>query len=300
MTQIHFIVNPIAGSAKNILNTSFLKEHFNAEAYQLNVKYSNYKGHAIELTQNSIQEKADIIVACGGDGTINEVASCLVNTKVILGIIPTGSGNGLASNLNIPKKIDAALSLLKTQNVKTIDVGKLNDKVFFSNTGIGYDAQVIKLYEASGKRKLISYIKACMTCLVSSKKMAALTISINQELIDIKPFLVFISNSNEMGYNVSLTPQASLQDGLLDVLIVPKMNFLKTLYFGLLVLIKKQHALASVKTYTITEMTISKEKESFFESQIDGGFHKIASNSIHISILEKALQIGRASCRERV
>ncbi|MEO8933853.1 MAG: diacylglycerol kinase family protein [Xanthomarina sp.] len=291
MTTIHFIVNPIAGSANNILNAAFLNTHFNTPAYTIIVKHSNYKNHAIELTQDSIKEKADIIVACGGDGTINEVASCLVNTQVILGIIPTGSGNGLASNLKIPKKIEAAVNLIKKQNVKAIDVGKVNEKVFFSNTGIGFDAQVIKHYEASSNRKLLSYVKACIKSLISFKKTPKVTISVHGDILHLDPFLVFTSNSNEMGYNVSLTPQASLNDGLLDALIVPKMNLLKTLFFGFLILFKKQHILSEVKAYEIKEMTISIQDQEFFESQIDGDFHKINSSTIHISILENALLV---------
>ena len=291
MTNIHFIINPKAGNATNFLNINFLNEHFETNAYTVIIKHSNYKKHAIKLTQDSIKEKADIIVACGGDGTINEVASCLINTNVILGILPTGSGNGLASNLNIPKKVEEAIILLKKQNVKAIDVGKLNDKVFFSNTGIGFDAQVIKHYEASSNRKLTSYIKACFKSLMSSEKTPNVTISVNNELLNINPFLVFTSNSNEMGYNISLTPQASLQDGFLDVLIASKMNFLKTLLFGVLLLFKKQQILSNVKTYKIKEMTISMQQERFFESQIDGDFYEVNSNTIHITILENALLV---------
>jgi len=94
-----------------------------------------------------------------------------------------------------------------------------------------------------------------------------------------------------MGYNVSLTPKASLQDGLLDVLIVPKMNLIKTLFFGVLILFKKHHVLSQVKTYTTKRLTLSIQYQDFFETQIDGEFYKINSNTIHISIIEKALLV---------
>lgn len=291
MINIHFIVNPIAGNATTFLSETFLKAQFNARKYTVVIKKSTYKSHAIELTQEAITEQADIIVACGGDGTINEVASCLINTNIMLGIIPTGSGNGLASNLKISKKIEKAIKTLKKQEVKTIDVGKLNDNLFFSNTGIGFDAQVIKHYEASSSRKLISYIKASIKSLMASKETENVSVIINNKSLTINPFLVFTSNSNEMGYNVSLTPKASLQDGFLDVLIVSRMNVLKTLLFGFLVLFKKHHLLSNVKTYSVKEMTVFKQKETFFESQIDGDFLKINTNTIRISILEKALKV---------
>ncbi len=115
MRHIHFILNPIAGSGNNNLDLALLKKHFNPEDFTIAVKPTGYKKHAIKLTQDSIAENADVIVACGGDGTINEVASCLVNSTIILGIVPIGSGNGLASNLNIPKNLNKALALIKKQ-----------------------------------------------------------------------------------------------------------------------------------------------------------------------------------------
>ena len=223
MKHIHFIVNPIAGKGNNNINLVLLERYFNKKAFNLTIKPTSYKKHAIKLTQESISEQADIIVACGGDGTINEVASCLVNTSITLGIIPIGSGNGLSSNLKIPKDINKALELIKKQVTKRIDVGQLNNNYFFSNTGIGFDAQVIKNYEAYKDRTLTSYIKATLKSLRKANKLIEVETTLNGLTLEHKPFLIFISNSNELGYKVSLTPKASLEDGKLDILIVPKL-----------------------------------------------------------------------------
>ncbi|WP_103192041.1 diacylglycerol/lipid kinase family protein [Formosa algae] len=110
MKQIHFIINPIAGSGEKRLSINILRKFFELEAYNIELKYSSFKGHAIDLTKESINQEADVIVACGGDGTINEVASVLVGTGIPLGILPIGSGNGLASHLKIPKKFSASNS----------------------------------------------------------------------------------------------------------------------------------------------------------------------------------------------
>ncbi|MFB9057130.1 diacylglycerol/lipid kinase family protein [Mariniflexile ostreae] len=291
MTNIHFIINPIAGSAKSILNEGLLLKYFDKESYHIVVKYSDFKKHAIQLTLESIENQAHIIVACGGDGTINEVASCLIHTPIILGVIPTGSGNGLAATLNIPKNIINAIAIIKQQKTKLIDAGKLNDKMFFSNSGIGFDAQVVKHYESSGQRKLPSYIKACLRALKSFKGKGNIRAHINGEELHLDPFLIFASNSNEMGYNVSLTPRASIQDGVLDVLMVPKMNMIKTLCFGFLILFKKHHLFPGVKAYTTTKMTLSLSSQNVFETQIDGEFFETHTNIINISILENALHV---------
>lgn len=291
MKHIHFIINPIAGKGNNNISLDILHKYFNKEAYKLVLKESKYKKHATTLTQESISEQAEIIVACGGDGTINEVASCLVSTPIILGIIPIGSGNGLASNLSIPKDIEKAIYLIKKYTVKQIDVGQLNNNFFFSNTGIGFDAQVIKNYEAYSKRTLTSYIKATIKSLRKVDELSEVETTINNTTIQHKPFLIFISNSNELGYKVSLTPKASLEDGKLDILIVSKLNIFKIVFFTLLMLLKKHHILKEVDSYQTKSIQISKKNKPIFQIQIDGEFLIIKNSTITISILEKALNV---------
>ena len=291
MIHIHFILNPIAGKGNNELDLALLNKHFDKEFYHYIIKPTCYKKHAIALTQESLAQKADIIVACGGDGTINEVASCLVNSTIPLGIIPIGSGNGLASNLNIPKNIDKALELIKIKHTRLIDVGRLNHNYFFSNTGIGFDAQVIKHYEASNERTISSYIKATVISLKKvNNKIADVETTINDKTMQHKPFLIFISNTNEMGYNVSLTPKALLDDGKLDVLIVPKLSFFKIVLFTLLMLIKRHNILKEVQIFQTKNIKIS-NKKTIFQIQIDGEFSIIKNRNIDISILERALTV---------
>src|SRR5690606_20803635 len=140
--------------------------------------------------------------------------------------------------------------LIKTQYTKQIDVGKLNQHYFFSNTGIGFDAQVIKHYEAYNERTLKSYIKATFKSLKTvNNKLTEVETTINNSTFLHKPFLIFISNSNEMGYHVSLTPKASLDDGKLDILIVPKLSVFKIVLFTLLMVVKRHTILKEVEIY---------------------------------------------------
>lgn len=274
-----------------MINQEYLRGFFDKKDYILTVKHSNYKKHATVLTKLSIAEGADIIVACGGDGTVNEVASCLVHTNIALGIIPLGSGNGLASNLKIPKDVGLAINLIKKASIKTIDVGCVNEHYFFSNTGIGIDAQVIRHYENSNKRKLVGYLGSSIKALKNLHYKNKITIEVNNQTIQTYPFLVFISNSNEMGYKLSLTPLASLEDGLLDVLVVSKMSWMKSLYFGLLVLLKKPHLVTEAKYYQSKTIKIKKADPSAFESQIDGEFFTIDQHDLKVSLLENSLRI---------
>jgi len=291
MIDIHFIVNPIAGSGHHSFSETFLQDYFEADKYNITIKSSGYKGHAIDLTKESIHQQADIIVACGGDGTINEVASTLVGTTIPLGIIPIGSGNGLASNLNIPKNIKKALYIIKNNQQTTIDVGCVNQRYFFSNTGFGFDANVIENYEASQRRTLFCYLKASLKSFREFHKREEVIININGASEVVNPFLIFISNSNELGYNFSLTPKASLQDGLLDVIIIPKIGKLKMLFFGFCMLIKKPHLLKNAKCFQTKEILLTRKQGAYFESQIDGELAKIKEESLSVFLKEKSLSV---------
>jgi YegS/Rv2252/BmrU family lipid kinase len=289
LTHIHFIVNPIAGTGKNEINRNLLHQFFDPEDFKITIKYSEYRKHSTALTLESIKEGANIIVACGGDGTINEVASCLVNSNIALGIMAMGSGNGLASNLKIPKNLNKALLLLKNQNVKKIDVGRLNDNYFFSNAGVGIAANVVRHYENSKKRKLWSYINASIKSLRELKIEIPIKVTTDNQTLLVNPLMLFISNTNELGYKVSLTPKASLQDGLLDIILVSRTNRFRTFLFGLLILFKKHHILQEVKSFQTKKVQFSRQNENYFHSQIDGEYFTVNDKSISISVMEKSL-----------
>ena len=291
MISIHFIVNPIAGQGNSRLSTKFLAPYFVQGVHRLKVKHCEYRKHAIALTKISIEEGADIIVACGGDGTINEVASCLVGTSIPLGILPIGSGNGLASNLHIPKNLREALAIIRNRQIVKIDVGRVNNSYFFSNMGIGFDAKVVKHYESSQKRRLYGYVKACFRSFRNIGHTPNLNVRINDlnQLVD--PFIIMISNSNEMGYHLSLTPKASLQDGLLDVLIVSKIGKLKIIWLSILMLLRKTYWLREAKLFQTKELHLSRSDEVYFEAQVDGEHQKIENGNLNISIRARSLLV---------
>lgn len=289
MIRIHFIVNPIAGHGNAPLTKEELQPYFIQGVHDLTIKVSEYKAHATELTKASILEKADIIVACGGDGTINEVATCLIGTDVALGIVPMGSGNGLASNLKIPKKRRKALEIIRDKHTERMDVGNINGRYFFSNTGVGFDARLIKNYESSEKRTLLGYISACAITFRDIEKNTPLSIGIDGEVPIVNPFIILISNSNEMGYKLSLTPKASLQDGLLDVLIIKKIGRLKMLWLGFLILIRKVHWLKESSSFQTKKVNLKCEQLDFFDTQIDGEHNRIDNNELTISLQEQSL-----------
>lgn len=291
MVQIHFIINPIAGSGNNNFLEKLLKDNFPKEKYNIKIKLTKHKGHAVDLTINSVKETPNIIVACGGDGTINEVASNLIETTILLGIIPIGSGNGLASNLKISKNVKEAIKIIKNNCTTQIDVGCFNNKYFFSNAGIGFDASVIENYEIFNTRTLYSYLKASIKAFKNIDKQNDLTIGIDEGLMIRNPFLIFISNSNEMGYNLSLTPKASLNDGLLDIVIISEISKFKIMLLGVLMFFKRIELLREVKSYQSKSLSLLIKTGASINSQIDGELQKIEDVKIKIIIKQKSLTI---------
>jgi len=291
LTHIHFIINPIAGHGTSSLTREFFERFFVKTNHQLTVKHSEYKKHAIELTKNSILEGADIIVACGGDGTINEVASCLVGTKIPLGIVPVGSGNGLASHLGVPRNLRRSLAIIKNRHIVEIDAGSINGNYFFSNTGVGFDASIIKNYESSERHTLIGYLKACLSSFREAESDMDMEIRANDMEMRVNPFLIFVSNSNEMGYKVSLTPKASLQDGLLDVMIISKIGRLKMIWLGILMLFNRPYLLKEATSFQTKNLELYSNGQSHFDSQIDGELRQINSRRVSIQIRDRALKV---------
>ncbi|MEM0576467.1 diacylglycerol/lipid kinase family protein [Flavobacterium polysaccharolyticum] len=290
MRYIHFIINPISGKGKHNINKTELEKHFPKESFKIEVDYSNYKKHAITLTKKAIENNPNCIVACGGDGTINEVASCLINTKIKLGIIPVGSGNGLASNLSIPKSLDKATEIIRKDNTKFIDVGKVNEQYFFSNVGVGIDALIIKKYESYTKRTLMSYVRASIASSIQFTPMQTI-LSFNNQIINTKTLIVFISNSNEMGYGMSLTPKASLDDGKLDLVLVPQLHFLEKITLAMSVIFNKIEKFKIAQHKLLEKISIEMPDKIFLDIQIDGEFHNFKTNTIEISMIKSGLEI---------
>jgi len=267
MKRIAFIINPISGNGTQAdeITYELLQTYFSNKDYEVRRQIIERKGGTSELVQQAIDWNADIVVACGGDGTINEVARHLVETNMTLGIIPRGSGNGLASHLKIPKHIGDCLHIIKNGR-------------FFSNCGIGFPAELIHQYELIPQRKLSGYFKAGMASLKSISNAQELRIRCNGQEVFSRH--LFISNSNRMGYNMTLGPAASLRDGLLDVQIIPYRTLLGFGVFGMASLIRKGHLLRKVSN--VLSANIEIEGSHPLQIQADGEFHVLEQSKITI------------------
>lgn len=219
MKKIIFVVNPISGTQGKELILSLLNEKIDKTRYTWDVIYTQRAGHAVEIAAKAAEEKADIVVAIGGDGTINEIARSLVHTNTALGIIPCGSGNGLARHLHIPLEPKKALDIINEGYLKVIDYGKINDTDFFCTCGVGFDAFVSLKFAHAGKRGLLTYLEKTLQ---ESLKYQPETYELETEngITKYKAFLIACGNASQYGNNAYIAPQATLTDGLLDVTIL--------------------------------------------------------------------------------
>lgn len=290
MIYIHFIVNPISGKGNHNITNTLLSVYFPSSKYKIKVDYTEYKGHAILLARDAVENGPDCIVACGGDGTISEVAAVMVNLEIPLGIVPVGSGNGLASNLRIPKDVGLAVKMIKNRRESFIDVGKVNNQYFFSNMGIGIDAVIIRKYEENNQRSLYGYIKAALWASLNYKPFDTVVI-LNGRTLEMRPFMLFVSNSNEMGYNMGLTPDAELNDGLLDLVIVPELNFWEKLYLGYCILTNSSTRFNKASRESIRHIDIEHPDKIFLDIQTDGEYHNFRTNKLQVEVIKNGLRV---------
>jgi YegS/Rv2252/BmrU family lipid kinase len=197
----------------------WIDERLDQSIYDYSIVKTEYAGHATQIAANAVQEKVDVVVAIGGDGTINEIARSLVHTNTALGIIPCGSGNGLARHLRIPMEPKAAIDVLNRGHELCIDYGKINNIPFFCTCGVGFDAFISLKFADSGKRGLLTYLE---NTLHESLTYQPETYEIENEegTMKYKAWLIACGNASQYGNDAYIAPQASLTDGLMDVTIM--------------------------------------------------------------------------------
>lgn len=209
-----FIVNPISGKGRKARIIAHLKEK------GMKVVYTEYAGHAEVLSREAAER---IIVAVGGDGTVNEVARGIVGTDKVLGIIPCGSGDGLALHLGISRHYRQALKTILKGDIQKIDSGLINDKPFFSVCGTGFDAVVSERFAKSGKRGLKNYIKLGLKTWMDYTP-ENYKIEIDGNAFEIEASLLTIGNSSQWGNNAKIAPLADISDGMLDMTAVDRFS----------------------------------------------------------------------------
>jgi len=224
MKSVRVIINPISGTVSKDNIPKLINEILGTQSFQTEIVYTQYAGHASLFAKQALAKGVDYIIAAGGDGTVNEVARTMVHTQSTLGIIPIGSGNGLARDLGIPMDMKKAIELIAQTQTVTIDYCKANDYIFFCTCGVGFDARVSERFSEGKKRGSISYAKSAITEYLKFRSDEYEIILDNGTIIKEKAFLITCANASQYGNNAYIAPQADNCDGLMDIVILAPVN----------------------------------------------------------------------------
>lgn len=230
--QLLLIVNPVSGTSSKAGMAEHIEERLSRAGFDIHTEYTTCAGDATRLAWRAVELGCYGVLACGGDGTVNETARALCDTPVALGIVPTGSGNGLARHIEIPVDVDGSLDIIMADHVAACDYGTVCGRPFFCTFGVGFDAAVSDHFARQSRRGLLTYLQSAVHEFMyyDSERY---TIEIDGLEFTRDAFLVVCCNASQYGNNAFIAPDASIRDGVLDITIVRAGNKLQKAKLGL-------------------------------------------------------------------
>lgn len=285
--NILFVLNPKSGTGKKRQIPHIIADNIDINRYNYEICYTKYKGHAKEIAAEAAKRGVDVVVAVGGDGTVNEVGCGLINTDTAMGILPCGSGNGLARHLGIPTDLRKAVKILNECVVHRLDYGVINDFPFFCTCGMGFDAFISMQFAKSGRRGPVTYAEKILKEWLNYKPQTyIITDENNKEKRE--ALLVSCANASQYGNNAYIAPSASMQDGVMDVVIMEPFDMLDAPSIGLDMFNKTLDRNSKVKTFRTSSITIEREHEGVVHYD---GEPVIMGKEINISIVKAGINI---------
>ena len=287
--NILFLINPISGVGKKNIIPKCIEENLDLTQFEYQIINTEYRKHGFEIAQQN-KEKFDIIVAIGGDGTVNEIGTALLHSSAALGIIPTGSGNGLARHLDIPLKIKDAILRLNSGKEIIIDTATVNDIPFIGTCGFGFDAHIAQKFDEYHKRGFISYAKLINK---EFKTYKPLTFKIDngKEIITKEVLMYCVANSSQFGNGFTISPKSDLQDGVFEHIFLDHFKIKNVFLLGRQFFnrqIDQSKFFSSFEAKQDVKVEILNQSHSIFH--IDGEPMK-GSNQFEIKVVPQSLRI---------
>ena len=286
--KIHFIIKLSNSKIVERIKEE-IKIKFHRNKYQVKICESSFKGETKTLAKEAVLDNTDLIVACGGDGTINEILNEIKERGLKIAIVPIGSGNGIARHFNIPLNISRSLDLILKQNYTYVDIGKVNGSFFIGNVAFGLGADFIKNYQKIKYQGLFGYFLAFVKTLFTIREKHFI-IDVDGEKITTNPLVLIISNTNQQGYNFTVTPKAKTDDGLLDMVIIENISTLKNFknIFKIIFGLKFYPGESIYKKIGNLNLTPQKPIDNI---QIDGENLRANDSFYEIKLLKRKLQL---------
>jgi YegS/Rv2252/BmrU family lipid kinase len=285
--KIYVIINPVSGAGSKDKIPEMIASYCLERGVSMDIGYTKYTGHAKEFTLKAIKSGADCVIAVGGDGTVNEVAQNLLYTDVVLGIIPKGSGNGLARDLGIPMVAKSAVDIIFSGHTSKIDACKANERVFFCTCGLGFDAVVSKEFAKEKHRGSLIYLKDIVENYLNYKP-EVYELSIDNRTIEEKAFLITCANASQYGNNAFIAPNADINDGEIDITILSPFNTFDIGPLALQLFTKTIDKHSKIKTFRAKEALIVRRKAGVMH--VDGE-PVTESEEINISVIKSAIRV---------
>ena len=283
--SILFVVNPISGTMNKELILKDIEALIDKDKFTYSIARTAYGGHGAVLATTAAENGIDIVVAIGGDGTVNEIARSLVHTGTALGIIPCGSGNGLARHLQIPLEYTKAIRLINECNIHKLDYGKINNRPFFCTCGMGFDATISYKFAASIRRGILTYMENTLKE-ITRYRPETYTIEDQTQKFTHKAFLITCANASQYGNNVYIAPEASMSDGLMDITIIEPFSAIEAPQLALQLLNGTLTNKGKIKMFRSRNIHITREHEGVIHCD---GDPFLAGRNISIEIFPHQL-----------
>lgn len=265
--RLTLVINPKSGTLSKKGLDKWLPRHLSRLGYDVDVQFTSGPGDATCIAAEAAARGDYGVLACGGDGTVNEVATGLINTGTALGILPAGSGNGLARHIGIPVDVVLSLEVIVENNVQACDYGTVNGRPFFCTFGMGFDAAVSRRFSKKHRRGLNSYISSTVDEFIKYHPQTYEIVAGDRVITD-RAFLVAVCNASQYGNNAFIAPGASIMDGLLDVTIVHDGTMLENAWTGVEMLAGSIGNHGKIRTFRTKELHIRRAEPT--PTHIDG------------------------------
>jgi YegS/Rv2252/BmrU family lipid kinase len=285
--KIAFIINPISGTNNKKQLPDLILNELNTTIFDPEIVFTDFKGHGRVLSAKFAAAGFDYVVAVGGDGTVNEIGRGLINTNAALGIVPAGSGNGLARHLGIPMNTKQAIQQLNYSEAIKIDYGVVNEQPFFCTCGTGFDAYVSTEFAKSKNRGVMTYIEKMITGYFNYKSQNYHLVGDGIDLKD-KAFVITFANASQWGNNAYIAPQASVQDGMLDISIMSNFPIIAIPSIALQLFTKTIDKDLFVTTLRTNEITLYRDETGPFH--YDGEPYE-EGRVVHIKMVQEGLNV---------
>ncbi len=284
--KVCFIVNPISGVGRQKKIEALTQAYLNKDIFDYKIQYTQGPKDATKIAKSAANSDVDIVAIVGGDGSVNEAATGLINTTTPLVIIPAGSGNGLARHLKMPINLKKAIQQMHTYKQSQIDTATLNGHPFFNVAGIGFDALIANRFDTFGKRGISSYIQLIFKEFFTYQAKNY-QLFVNNKRYDANAFSVSFCNGSQFGNNAYISPQANISDGKLNVAILKKINAFNVFRLAALLLLRRIHRSNHYLELTGNHISIIQEDEF---AHIDGDPIK-CGKKITVELKQKSLLV---------